>query len=100
MVKPIRPDEVADQKKKYIPEGVLESFNEAISKNYSNGWATVLQDEVIDIITQKTGYSRTFIFENKWLDVEDIYRAEGWKVTYDKPGYNESYKASFEFRKK
>jgi hypothetical protein len=37
------------------------------------------------------------IFHRGWLDVEDAYRAEGWTVVYDKPGYNESYAASFTF---
>lgn len=38
------------------------------------------------------------IFDNHWLDIEDIYREQGWKVKYDKPGYNEeSFKPYFEF---
>ncbi len=32
-----------------------------------------------------------------WLNVEELYRAQGWTVTYDKPGYNESYPATFTF---
>lgn len=100
MVKPIRPDEVTATKKQYIPDGIIEAFNEAIAKNYSNGYATVYQDDVMTIAIEKTGYSRSRIFENNWLDVEDIYRAEGWNVLYDKPAYNENYRAYFEFRRK
>lgn len=43
---------------------------------------------------------RQEIFDNCWLDVEDIFEEVGWKVVYDKPGYNESYPANFEFTKK
>jgi len=40
---------------------------------------------------------RNKIFEMGWLDVEDAYRAQGWNVVYDRPGYCESYEASFIF---
>ena len=33
------------------------------------------------------------------MDIESIYRADGWGVYYDKPGYNETYTATFEFTK-
>lgn len=31
--------------------------------------------------------------DHGWLDLEDIYRDEGWTVEYDSPGYNETYEA-------
>lgn len=40
---------------------------------------------------------RNVVFANKWLDIEDIYREQGWRVDYDKPAYNENYQASFTF---
>ncbi len=44
--------------------------------------------------------SSSEIYERHLLDVEPSYRAEGWEVEYDKPGYNETYEATFTFRKK
>lgn len=38
------------------------------------------------------------MLDREHLDVEDVYRAAGWEVTYDKPGYNETYDATFTFR--
>ena len=32
--------------------------------------------------------------------IEPLYREKGWNVEYDKPGYNEFYKARFIFKKK
>lgn len=29
---------------------------------------------------------------------EDIYRKEGWHVSYDKPVYDENYPSTFEFK--
>jgi hypothetical protein len=46
------------------------------------------------------GVSRQEVFDNQWLDIEDIYREAGWKVSYDKPAYNETYKAYFTFSRR
>ena len=98
MIKPIRPDNVVGIKAKRLPPEVISSFNHLIAKNYLNGKATVKQDDVIKLILSKTNYERHEIFERKMLDIENIYEEAGWEVTYDKPGYNESYAATFEFR--
>ena len=39
------------------------------------------------------------LFENHYLDVEELYRQEGWLVTHDKPGYDETYPATFTFER-
>lgn len=44
--------------------------------------------------------NRGDVFAQHWLDIEDVYRAEGWIVDYDKPAYNQSYRAYFVFKKK
>ena len=38
------------------------------------------------------------IFSEGYLNVEEVYREQGWVVSYDKPGYNESYDANFKFK--
>lgn len=40
------------------------------------------------------------VYGKQYLDVEDIYRKEGWKVVYDKPAYCETYEPTFTFSKK
>ena len=37
-VRPITPDEVAEQKKKSIPPQVIEAWNTMIARNYKNGY--------------------------------------------------------------
>lgn len=100
MAGPIKPSEALEKKAKDIPEEVFEAFNELIVANIdASGSATILQEDVIAKIKEKlrcTG--KTFKFD--WLDVEPAYRKAGWSVSYDKPGYNESYEASFNFSKK
>ncbi len=96
-VQPIRPSEVAKQKKASFPDAVFEAFNEAIAANWVNGSSSFTQDEVVKLMVSK-GLKN--IFNNGWLNVEEVYEKAGWKVEYDSPGYNESYSASFTFTAK
>ena len=98
-VKAMSPHEVLTSRKKAIPEDVFEVFNELIALKFNGSYAYVGQDSVLAAL-KKRGYARSTIFEKHWLDVEDIYREKGWKVFYDKPGYCESYEATFKFSKK
>lgn len=96
MVNPIRPSEVIKHKATVVPDAVIEAFNHLIAVHFSGGQARVTQDAVVELLTA-TGMNREEIFDKKYLDVEDIYAAAGWKVEYDKPGFNESYAANFTF---
>ena len=98
-VKPINPDEVVEQKKACIPDAVIEAFNDEIARRFLGNSATVKQDDVLARIQEK-GIERGMVFDNGWLDVEDIYRKAGWEVFYDKPGYNETYASTFKFTRK
>lgn len=60
---------------------------------------TLYQDEIVQKLVAR-GLKRSDIFENHWLDFEDAYRASGWGVEYDKPGFNETYQARFIFSPK
>jgi hypothetical protein len=105
---PIKPSEVVALKKNYIPGFVFQGFNSCIAKHYNNGYASFTQDQVIEEIIKQwrlsidldTEVTRDLIFQNKWLDVEGVYREQGWMVEYDAPGYNESYSAKFTFKTK
>jgi len=48
----------------------------------------------------KKGLKAFDIDKNNWLDVGKIYENAGWKVEYDRPGFNESYEATFSFTAK
>ena len=96
-MKIIKPSEVVELKKNIIPQEVFDAFNELIAKNWDGHSATVLQDDVAALIISKFA-SPVNPYAEHWLDIEDIYRNEGWIVEYDKPGWNEDYSgASFKF---
>lgn len=84
-------------KQRVFPDFIIQAFNECITEASIKKSSTVLQKDVLKRIKQISGKDSKEIFENNWLDVEDHYRQAGWKVHYDKPGYNEDYEASFTF---
>lgn len=93
---PATPEDILALKRRLIPSFVLDAFNELIAENYRAGSAIVDQDEVVTRIHAKMGPGE---FDRHWLDVEPLFRQAGWKVEYDKPGYNENYPAKFIFTK-
>ena len=109
MVKPITPSEVTKAKGESIPDEVLVAFNKIIAKKWNGREAKFTQNDVMTLVLDglearddnklSRAALRADVFNKGWLDVEDIYRAEGWKVEYDKPGYCETYEATFSFRK-
>lgn len=96
-VRPINPKEIVGKKLEMIPNEVFEAFNELIAQNFNNGEAVVSQREVLALMVSK-GLNQGLIYKNGWLDIEDVYRKEGWTVEYDKPGYNEDYEPTFTFK--
>ena len=102
MIKPITPDEV----KHSIPDFIIEAVNNLIQEKWDGHSAVITQDEILDLVTcDETDWgdnskpTRKKVFDKGWLDFEPIYRNVGWNVEYDKPGFNETYKAYFKFTK-
>ena len=98
-VRPLSPKNVQQEKNLSIPDEVIEVFNALIAENWNGTSAKVTQDEALARIVAVLEIPREHVFQLKYMDVEDIYRREGWHVDYDKPGYNESYGAYFVFSK-
>lgn len=98
-IKPITPNEVLSAKASKIPDEVIAEFNELIANDWNGHRSVVRQNEICTLVAKRLDVKRQTVFDNKWLDVEDIFRQAGWKVEYDKPGYNETYEATFTFSK-
>jgi hypothetical protein len=97
MTRPIKPNEVAAVATVAIPAVVFETVNLLIARNFSHDSAVVKQKEIVSNLVSKGLFERE-IFDNGYLNIEESYKAAGWNVYYDKPGYNESYDATFTFR--
>lgn len=99
MIEPITPKAVKENATK--PDEVIEAFNELIQRYWDGKQATFSQMEVARLIDKKLGNVGTkLVYENKYLDIEHIYEKAGWKVVYDKPGFNESYPSTYTFSQK
>jgi hypothetical protein len=96
MIKPISPEDLV----MLVPDFVIEAVNELIIENWNGREARITQDSIIGRIISKESISRDEIYRRNLLNFEPIFEEAGWEVTYDKPGYCESYKAYFLFKKK
>jgi len=99
MSKPMKPSEVAKVRLRKLPLVVIDVFDELIVESWCNGEAVVGQDEAVKRISERLKIPRQEVFDRHLLDVEEVYRKAGWKVEYDKPGYCETYEATFTFMK-
>lgn len=101
MPDPISPADVVAHKTETIPEVVFEVVNALIAQNWNGTSARVLQGDVVgEILERMPSFTREEIFALGYLNFEESYRAAGWLVVYDKPGYYQTYQAYFMFRRK
>ena len=103
-VGPLSPSEIGIAKANLIPEEVFVAVNKLLALKFSNGRAIITQKEILEELTKELDsdhektLERRHIFDIGYLNFEEAYRMQGWKVRFDKPGYNESYDAFFEFK--
>jgi len=99
--KVISPDEILLEEQ--IPEFVIQAVNNLLKLKFMGGEAYIYQDDIMKEalkLCPDPEITRQDIFNNKWMDFEPLFENNGWSVRYDKPGYNESYRANFTFTKK
>ena len=100
--KPISPEEISDNKEKYIHQTVIKTVNKILKERYNEGSTVNIKIGEITkpFFTAHPEIDREKAFDSKMFDIEDAYRKFGWNVTYDNPGYNESYEGFYKFKKK
>jgi hypothetical protein len=97
MTKPVTPQDIAAAKGARLPEEVIDVFNDLIVQGFSGSSSQVVQGEAAELIAERLGTTVEEVYKRGLLNVEEFYRAAGWNVRYDKPGFNESYAAFFVF---
>lgn len=104
MNKALSPKEAITRAKNEVPELVFQAWNNLIVENLKvqGGKASseFLLEELANQITLIMSISYEQAKQNGWFDLEDIFRDKGWKVEFDRPGYNESYSPKFTFKSK
>lgn len=101
-IKPITPEEARNEAKSNIPEFVIIGVNNAIKSHYHKSGFTIKQKDILAEIMKVAPDDMTNneIFENHWMDFEDLYKNFGWNISYDSPDYCESYDEKYEFKPK
>lgn len=101
-IKPVSPTDIVKNLEFIIPPVVIEAVNNLLIKKFrGDGRVILLQKDIVaEIKRLDSTMTSEALFENHWMDFEDVYRKNGWKVTYDKPAYCESYEANFTFESK
>jgi len=100
MTKPITPAEAEAQRVTVIPDEVLEAFNQMIIKNLEGDRSSFKLREVADLAASNMQCQHKYLYDNKWLNVESVYRRAGWKVKFDSPSIGDNYDAYFVFTKR
>lgn len=101
-VLPLTPAGVKETFTQNIDPFIIQSVNNILVRKYNSRSITFTQDEVLEEYfkinpCENSSQKRQDLFDRHQLDFEDLFRKYGWNVKYDKPGYNELYKAFFEF---
>lgn len=102
-IKPIRPDEIESNMEYIIPDFVFESVNELLKEVYrGTGYVTIKTDAIVKKIlaNPRCNVSKDTLFKKRYLDFEKVYGKYGWKVTFDKPAYDENYDSFYKFEAK
>jgi len=101
-VKPITPEEITKTKEDFIPDEVIEAFNEMIVEKWNGTESFFRQKEIVSKIEKKMKLKDTKqMYDEHWLDVEGIYMRLGWKVKYESPSYGDTdFESYFNFSKK
>jgi len=100
-VQAIKPSDIMDNLDTIIDPAVIQAVNEILKEKFRGDSVTILQKEIVSrAIKINPKLTSDILYKNHHLDFEPIFRKAGWSVIYDKPGYNETYEPSFEFRTK
>lgn len=97
---PISPSRARKEKANRLPNFVIEAFNELIVAKLWANKATFSEEEILNIISEKSGKSYSEIKKSNWLKVEPIYRRKGWVVVFDRSGLGNQPSFSFTKRKR
>lgn len=107
MAKVYSPEDVLKKRVETIPDYVIDAFNDLLTENYQEDetimFAYIEQEDVIRKILEYSKddeLTREIIFKKHYLDIENLYRNNGWEVDYKKPMADEYFKAYFVFKSK
>jgi hypothetical protein len=99
-VKPFTPAEAQAAVADVIPGFVVKAVNTLLAQKVGIGLypAVRFTRSEVEAAIRMAGRIDGGSIDPNWLNFESMYREQGWKVEYDKPGYNETYEAFWVFK--
>lgn len=92
----ITPAEARARTGELIPEEVLEIINSFLI-GYSRAPITITRKELIGKISEALAIGEDEIFERRYLEFAEVYRAQGWSVVFEAPDRGERYDSYWRF---
>ena len=103
MAKVYSPEDVLKKRVETIPDYVIDAFNDLLTENYQEDETIIEQEDIIRKILEYSTddeLTRETIFKKHYLDIENLYRNNGWEVDYEKPAFDELFEPFFIFKPK
>lgn len=100
MADPYSPTQaMSAQMEKMAASKVVEIINTLLAERVASPPIIIKKWEVVEMLLD-AGILMDDIYTKHMLDIEPLYREQGWEVIYDKPSYSESYLAYWSFEPK
>ena len=99
-IKPVRPEDVFKQEEHTIHPSMIRAINLFLTRFDGNQTTITVEELVEQFLKFEPSWTRDMIWDKKQLGFEGLYKASGWDVVYEKPGYNENYTPFFVFKLK
>ncbi len=102
-MRPITPEEAKINFQESLPDFVIGAVNACILKEcFGKESFTIKQETIVNEILKLApeGTSRSSVFDNHWLDFEELFSKFGWDVKYERPGWDETFDENFKFKTK
>jgi hypothetical protein len=100
MTEPITPAQARELHGASIPDAVIKAVNELLVARFGVSLSALVLD-LGDVVTAAIAIDPSLtaeaLYKNHWLDIEPTFRRAGWKVRFEKPGFNESGSQCFIF---
>lgn len=101
MLKPITPEKAREIRSGNFPDWIIEAVNKFIVKNMRGDLAfTIKQKDIMEeaLRLAPDGTRSQTVYDNGWMDIEPLYRENGWTVSYSSPAMDESWDVYFTFK--
>lgn len=102
--KPIRPSEVKEHFDNNFPSFIIDAINDVIKESYRPNSKkfdvklSVVKNKIITAISNYNDeFNASYQFKDYFLDFENLYKKFGWKVSFDKATYGDSYESFYTF---